>query len=69
MPIYDYKCPKCGNKDEVWKHQSEMDRREKCPSCEHIMDRQISPVSFHLKGTGWYVTDYKKPPGPKKNDE
>lgn len=29
--------------------------------CKGTMQKIISPCAFHLKGTGWYVTDYKKP--------
>jgi predicted nucleic acid-binding Zn ribbon protein len=32
----------------------------RCPACSGRITRLISNCSFHLKGTGWYVTDYKK---------
>jgi putative FmdB family regulatory protein len=60
MPIYVYKCPTCGNEEDVWKSRQEIHRREKCSKCTSVMDKLIAPVAFHLKGTGWYVTDYKE---------
>jgi predicted nucleic acid-binding Zn ribbon protein len=32
----------------------------KCPGCGGKVSKIISNCSFHLKGSGWYVTDYKK---------
>jgi len=59
MPIYDYKCPACGRKEEVLqKHDAPA---PKCPSCkEPEMTKEISAAQFELKGSGWYATDFKK---------
>jgi putative FmdB family regulatory protein len=62
MPIYEYRCTKCGNEFEIF--QSITDETiPKCEACKGKAKRLISQSSFHLKGSGWYVTDYggKKP--------
>ena len=63
MPIYEYKCRKCGKKFEVFQRITD-DEVEGCKVCDGPVDKLISLSSFHLKGSGWYVTDYggKKPP-------
>jgi len=60
MPIYEYKCPKCGE-FEVTQRITE-NALKKCPTCKSKIERQLSRTSFILKGTGWYVTDYAKKP-------
>lgn len=57
MPIYEYECKKCGQLSEVWQKFSDPPLT-KCGSCKGKLRRIISQNSFHLKGTGWYVTDY-----------
>ena len=57
MPIYEYECTECGKIDEVL--QKFTDRPfKKCRYCSGKVHKLISQSSFHLKGTGWYVTDY-----------
>ena len=56
MPIYEYECPKCGT-IEVMRKISEKPLN-KCPNCRSKIKKLVSQTSFHLKGTGWYVTDY-----------
>lgn len=58
MPIYEYKCTKCGHQTELWQKISDSDLT-KCDLCKGKMRKLISQSSFHLKGSGWYVTDYK----------
>ena len=58
MPIYEYECTKCGHQTEIWQKISDPDLA-KCEKCKGKMRKLISQSSFHLKGTGWYVTDYK----------
>jgi putative FmdB family regulatory protein len=63
MPIYEYKCPKCGVV-EVMQGIKEAPLK-KCPNCKRKVERLMSSTSFVLKGTGWYATDYaKKSPPP-----
>jgi putative FmdB family regulatory protein len=57
MPIYEYECPKCGRIDEVLQKFSDKPLG-RCKHCSGKLHKLISHSSFHLKGTGWYVTDY-----------
>ena len=57
MPIYEYECTKCGAMEEIFQKLSEKPRL-KCRHCSGKLHKLISQSSFHLKGTGWYVTDY-----------
>jgi putative FmdB family regulatory protein len=58
MPIYEYKCNKCGV-FEVMQKITEAPLK-KCPTCKGKTERLISSTSFVLKGSGWYATDYAK---------
>jgi putative FmdB family regulatory protein len=58
MPIYEYKCEKCGT-FEVTQRIIEKPL-SKCPSCKGKVKKLISNTSFQLKGTGWYITDYAR---------
>jgi putative FmdB family regulatory protein len=74
MPIYEYECTKCGKIEEIYQKFSDKPLT-KCKHCSGKLHKLISHSSFHLKGTGWYVTDYanKSRPNsaaaPKKKDE
>ena len=57
MPIYEYECTKCGELIESWQKFSDPPLTE-CKACHGSLKRLISQSTFHLKGTGWYVTDY-----------
>ena len=57
MPIYEYECQKCGHHAEVLQKFSDPPI-SKCEKCHGKMRKLISQSTFHLKGTGWYVTDY-----------
>ena len=63
MPIYEYKCKKCGNQFEVFQGISDPEVKS-CNVCKGKVQKLVSLSSFSLKGSGWYVTDYKgkKPP-------
>ena len=72
MPIYEYECTKCGHQAEVWQRITDQSIT-KCERCKGKMRKLISQSSFHLKGTGWYVTDYASKKGtdgkkPKKTE-
>lgn len=60
MPIYEYQCTECGKSFEVFQKISD-DPLTECKVCKGRLTKLISNCAFHLKGTGWYVTDYKKP--------
>lgn len=57
MPIYEYECNKCGKIHEVFQKFSDKPLT-RCKACSGKLHKLISHSSFHLKGTGWYVTDY-----------
>ena len=57
MPIYEYECTKCGKIEEVLQNFSDKPLT-KCQSCTGKLQKLVSQSTFHLKGTGWYVTDY-----------
>ncbi len=57
MPIYEYQCAGCGRVTEKWQKISEPPLTV-CPACGGSLHKLISSCAFHLKGSGWYVTDY-----------
>jgi putative FmdB family regulatory protein len=57
MPIYEYECHSCGKTLEVLQKFSD-EPLTTCEACSGKLHKLISQSSFHLKGTGWYVTDY-----------
>ena len=57
MPIYEYRCLDCGNQFELMQKFSDPPA-EICTSCSGSVQKLISRSAFHLKGSGWYVTDY-----------
>jgi putative FmdB family regulatory protein len=57
MPIYEYQCAACGRVTEKWQKISEPPLTV-CPACGGDLNKIISSCTFHLKGSGWYVTDY-----------
>jgi putative FmdB family regulatory protein len=58
MPIYEYRCEKCGDFEKTQRiTDPPLDR---CPTCRRKVRRLISSTSFQLKGSGWYVTDYAR---------
>ena len=67
MPIYEYKCGKCGKTLEVMQKISDPPPA-KCPKCKSKkMQRLLSQTSFQLKGDGWYITDYSNKLKPSEN--
>jgi putative FmdB family regulatory protein len=66
MPIYEYKCQKCGRQYEAFQGINESDLKS-CKFCKGKVHKLMSLSSFSLKGSGWYATDYagKKTPAPK----
>ena len=57
MPIYEYRCLDCGHQFELMQKFSDPPA-ETCVSCAGTVQKLISRSAFHLKGSGWYVTDY-----------
>jgi putative FmdB family regulatory protein len=67
MPIYEYKCNKCG----VFEAMQGIKEAplKKCPTCKSKVERQMSRGSFILKGSGWYATDYAKKSAPSTDSD
>jgi putative FmdB family regulatory protein len=59
MPIYEYECTQCKKIVEELQKVSNGKNEKVCPICFGKMKKIISKSTFHLKGTGWYATDYK----------
>lgn len=59
MPIYAYKCSSCGFAKDVLQKISDAPLSD-CPSCgQSAFEKQVTAAGFQLKGTGWYVTDFR----------
>lgn len=73
MPIYEYRCSACGQEHEALQKVTEPPLTE-CPSCGRPgLQKLLTAAGFHLKGSGWYATDFKggaeKKPEEKKPKE
>lgn len=67
MPIYAYKCSACGHAQDVLQKMSD-DPLSVCPACQGATySKQVTAAGFQLKGSGWYVTDFRD--GGKKADK
>ncbi|MFW5332839.1 FmdB family zinc ribbon protein [Hydrogenophaga sp. ZJX-1] len=59
MPIYAYKCASCGHAKDVLQKMSD-DPLSVCPACgQASFQKQVTAAGFQLKGSGWYVTDFR----------
>ncbi|MFZ6819500.1 FmdB family zinc ribbon protein [Undibacterium sp. Ji22W] len=59
MPIYAYRCEECGFAKDVLQKMSE-DPLTICPECQQpAFKKQVTAAGFQLKGSGWYVTDFR----------
>ena len=58
MPIYEYRCDQCGLEKEYLQKISDAPISV-CPGCGSSMTKLISAAGFQLKGSGWYVTDFR----------
>ncbi|MBV8260381.1 MAG: zinc ribbon domain-containing protein [Paraburkholderia sp.] len=72
MPIYAYRCESCGFDKDVLQKISDAPLTQ-CPSCgADTFRKQVTAAGFQLKGSGWYVTDFRggksaAAPGAKDN--
>jgi putative FmdB family regulatory protein len=65
MPIYEYQCTACSHQLEAFQKFSDAQLTE-CPVCQQpTLTKLVSATAFHLKGTGWYVTDTRDKGKPK----
>jgi putative FmdB family regulatory protein len=78
MPIYEYECPVCGRFEVIQKFSDKV--LKSCPKCKEQgkdspVSKAVSASAFHLKGSGWYKTDYSSgsstsaPSKSKKSDK
>ena len=59
MPIYAYKCSACGHAKDVLQKMSDAPLTD-CPACgAAAFSKQVTAAGFQLKGSGWYVTDFR----------
>jgi len=59
VPIYEYECTRCGGRFEMIQSFSDKPLKT-CEQCGGKLHKLVSECAFHLKGSGWYVTDYGK---------
>jgi putative FmdB family regulatory protein len=68
MPIYAYRCTACGHAKDVLQKVTDAPL-EVCPACgASAFTKQVTAAGFQLKGSGWYVTDFRggsQPPAAK----
>ena len=65
MPIYAYRCGSCGHAKDVLQKISDAPLTV-CPACgAEQFSKQVTAAGFQLKGSGWYVTDFRD--GQKKS--
>ncbi|MDM0031724.1 zinc ribbon domain-containing protein [Variovorax sp. J22P271] len=68
MPIYAYKCGACGFAKDVLQKMSDAPLSD-CPACgASAFSKQLTAAGFQLKGSGWYVTDFRDGGGKKGGD-
>jgi putative FmdB family regulatory protein len=66
MPIYAYRCSACGHAQDVLQKVSDPVLTT-CPACgAEAFTKQVTAAGFQLKGSGWYVTDFRGGDGAKK---
>ena len=68
MPIYEYRCLDCDHEFERMQKFSDPPLQT-CPVCDGTVQKLISRSAFHLKGDGWYVTDYARKSGSNGKSE
>ena len=60
MPIYAYRCEACGFAKDVLQKMSDAPLSQ-CPECgKDAFRKQVTAAGFQLKGSGWYVTDFRR---------
>ena len=59
MPIYEYRCAACGFQKEYLQKMSDALLTD-CPECgKASLNKMVTAAGFQLKGSGWYVTDFR----------
>ncbi len=66
MPIYEYRCRSCGFQKEFLQKMG-APVLTACPECSmDTLSKMVTAAGFHLKGTGWYATDFKNSGKPQQ---
>ncbi len=69
MPIYEYRCASCGYQKEYLQRMSDAPLTD-CPECgKGTFSKMVTAAGFQLKGSGWYVTDFKNGSKPNKGQD
>jgi putative FmdB family regulatory protein len=69
MPIYEYHCAACGQRHDALQKVSDAPLTD-CPHCgAAALSKALTAAGFQLKGSGWYVTDFKGGQKPAKPDQ
>ncbi len=69
MPLYEYKCSACSQACEYLQKFTDPEIKL-CPNCgKEALKKQVSATQFQLKGTGWYVTDFKNSNKPEQKSK
>ena len=68
MPLYEYICEQCEETTEILQRFGDPPPAE-CPKCGGKLRKKLSAPAFHLKGSGWYVTDYGRKGADKGGDK
>jgi putative FmdB family regulatory protein len=59
VPIYEYRCTKCGHRFETIQKVTDSPLT-KCERCKGKVERLVSSPAIQFKGSGWYITDYAR---------
>ena len=69
MPIYEYRCGACGWQQEILQKMSDAPLKD-CPECgKASVSKMVTAAGFHLKGSGWYATDFKSGAKPQSKPD
>jgi len=69
MPIYEYRCASCGFQKEYLQRMTDAPLAD-CPECgKTTFKKMVTAAGFQLKGSGWYATDFKNGPKPRKEPD
>ncbi len=68
MPLYEYRCLKCGAHFEKIQKFSDLPLRT-CEECGGKLERLLSSPAIQFKGSGWYVTDYARKSSPEPSQK
>jgi putative FmdB family regulatory protein len=68
LPLYEYRCLKCGTQFEKIRKFSDP-HLTKCEKCGGQLERLLSSPAFKFKGTGWHVTDYPSKSSPAEKEK